>query len=232
MSEITAPTTEQLRNKLIEQLRKTSWYQPLRMFIQGGEFTHIVQTLLNDYALGYRLTPRMKHLFRAFELTEFSTTKCVFFTEEISPYTGRHSGVAYDCSGRNRADNQLKAIHTELVATIPGSKPRNSLDHWAEQGVLLLTSELTTTIDVKRAHVELWKSWNNTLFDVFRHDLKDCVFVFIGESVHHWADRLHPDSVIFKVGIPNKNYPANWGTNIFNLTNMELIKKNKKPIAW
>lgn len=230
--EVKTPTVAQLKQAILTPLRSTEWWLKLRMYLGSGEFDKVLQTLLDDIQNGYRVTPIFRNMFRCFLECPFEQTKVIWYCEELAPFVGRHTGLAYDCSGRNRADNQLKAIHTELVATIPGSKPRNSLDHWAEQGVLLLTSELTTTIDVKRAHVELWKSWNNTLFDVFRHDLKDCVFVFIGESVHHWADRLHPDSVIFKVGIPNKNYPANWGTNIFNLTNMELIKKNKKPIAW
>lgn len=230
--EIAVPTIIQLKEALLTPLRKSGWWSVLRMYLMSEQFDKVLQTLLDEIQLNFRVTPKFVDMFRAFLECPFEQTKVILYTEEISPYVGRYSGIAYDCSSNGRADNQLKAIHTELLATIPGSKPTVDLTAWTKQGVLLLTSELTTTIGQKNSHIELYRSWNNMIFDVFKHDLKDCIFVLIGGSTWFRAESLHKDSPVFKLDCPNVKFPANWQSDIFRKINNRLKQQGKEPILW
>ena len=227
------PTSEELRNTLLEQFKATTWYTHMRLFLNSSSFTKIVDTLLADYNLGYRITPQLKYLFRSFQETAFESVKVVVFTEELSPYVLHADGVAYSNSLLGRTDNTLKDIYTELQATVdPKYKGMPDLTPWSRQGVLLITSALTTTIGNKDSHLDLWRPWNNTLFDVFKHDLPDVIYVLIGESVWEYEKKLNKNSVIMKFDTPSKKFPKPWGSNMFNLANSHLEAKNKSLINW
>jgi uracil-DNA glycosylase len=226
------PTTEQLRSFLIARLRETSWYSALRMFMQGGEFTKIVDTLLQEFTLGYRLTPKMLHLFRAFELTKMEEVKVVIYTQQLSPFVGAYSGIAYDQSLKARVDNPLRYFSREMEETIPGYVLKTDLSYLSKQGVLLLPSALTTLIDKPDSHLELWHPFMNGLFQTFKYDLPDAVYVLIGEKVHWREESLAKESVVIKAPIPEHQMPMGWESKAFVKINEELVKKGKSPINW
>lgn len=231
--EITIPTPQQIKDHLLPRLKESGWYDKMRMYLNGSEFENLLNSLLDDYRLNYRLTPRLTHLFRAFELTKPNDVRVVLYTQDLSPYVNKYTGIAYDQSFAGRVDNNLRYFLRELEETVPGFKPKMDLSYLSQQGVLLLPHALSTTVDSFDAHVELWRGFMNTVFSVFKHDLdQDVVYVLIGEKVHVREQDLLKNAVILKTSTPVSNMPNGWGSNIFNLINENLKLKGKETIKW
>ena len=229
---IIPPAPEKLAEALRIQIKSSSLYAPLRMYCLGSDLDNIAKTLLEDYSLSFRLSPHMINVFRAFKETDFSKVKVVIYTSQMNPGILRYTGIVYSQDMTNAPDSALKEINRELARTIPDSKPKISLLDWCHQGVLLLPNALTTILGQEGAHVELWKNFNNTLFDLFRHNLADAIYVLIGEGTWARSYDLHKDSVVIKADVTNCNFPAIWGEDVFARANTELKFKGRTPINW
>lgn len=228
--EIVIPSVEQIKAKFVEQLRESGWYAPMRMFINSGEFTKIIEGLLSDFTLQFRIVPRLIDIFRAFVVSPLNKTKVVIYTSEFPEYLNAYDGIAFSRSRKKQANHTLQYMFDEISPTYKG---KIDLTRWTEQGILMIPSALTTLVGKKDAHIELWKSWNNSLFDVFKHDLpKDTIYVFIGEEVYDRANSLDEGAIILKYPHPTCNFPERWGVNPFEDINNLLKQQGKEAIKW
>lgn len=226
------PTVKDLKEDVLNTIRGCDWYPRLRLFLMGGEFDHILQEILNDYSLGYRITPQLKYMFRAFTECPFESTRVVLHTSWISPYLLRSDGLAFSQSIKGRADTTLKYIFEEIEKTInPKYKGSPDLTRWSRQGILLSTSSLTTVIgDTTSPHVKLWRPFWNYCFEAMQDLPEDTIFVLVGEDVWSRESGIKHGNII-KTVLPGANAPNAWGVDIFRRINEELKLKGGE-IKW
>lgn len=224
------PTIEQLKEGLLGSFRSSDWYFKIRMYLNGNDFEHILQEILRDRMLGYRITPKLKYIFKPFMECPFEKTRVVFHTTAPSPFLNRADGLAFSQSVSNRADKTLEMMFEEIKNTInPKYKGACDLDRWAKQGVLLTNASLTTIVDnMKMPHLELWNGFTNRLFEAMQDLPENTIFILVGEEVWHREQSIKHKDVI-KVHAPTSRLPESWGSNVFNKIN-ELIDADK--IIW
>lgn len=224
----TPPSLEGLKSSVLATIQDTDWYPRLGLFLRGNEFDAILQEILHEYALGYRIGPPLKHVFRAFRECSYEKMKVFVYTDHISEYLLKYDGIAFSQSLTGRADNTLKQINRELKRTYADSKEKIDLSCWAQQGVLMLPHALTTIINQRNSHVKLWAPLFNYLWDIIQYDRRDVVVCLVGEGVWERGDNL--ENVVLKYDDPQKKFPEGWNSDIFLNINEKL--KDGEKINW
>lgn len=230
---------EEIQGKLYEKLKASGWGEPLRMFIMSGDFKNILNTLYNEASVGKRFTPVLKQLFTAFEECPYDKVKVVIIGEDPHPHINAADGIGLSCSNLNKVEPVLQAFQKQIQETVynnPEHEMNSDLRYLSNQGVLLLNSALTTTIDKLGTHTELWRPFMNYLLDTLVHQKKNLLYVFMGTKTQEWNRLISQDNFKFFTTHPYtapRNNDGKWNTgNLFNNINTVLIKNNQTKIQW
>lgn len=217
-----------LRDNINNKLSDSNWERVLSPYINGLNFDHIMNTLVDNVNNGRRFTPKFKDVFNAFIECPYDDLKVVIVGQDPYPQFGVADGIAFSCSNKGKAEKSLQYINKAL------GTDHTDLKYWSNQGVLLINTALTVEINKIGSHYGLWKSFTEYLFDTLNRHKKDLVFVLMGRKAEEWAPLLsnmkiykvaHPASAAYKGG--------EWDCNdVFNKVNNELIKQDKTCIKW
>jgi uracil-DNA glycosylase len=159
------------------------------------------------------------------------------------PKKGVADGIAFSCSHSEdgKVQPSLKAIFKEVQETVYAKSGEDwyswdpDLTRWANQGILMLNTALTTEPGKIGVHYDLWKPFTEYLFNKLAEINNGLIYVFMGNAAKGWAK-----------GIPESNYqlfcyhPASacysggeWDSNdLFNRVNEILEGNNNKKIVW
>lgn len=110
-----------------------------------------------------QLTPPPCKLFEFARLCQLDKIKIVVVGQEPYSISGDAHGLAFSCLTKVPASlhNIYKClIKNKCIETMPKS---GNLTYWAEQGVLLLNSVLTTLIGKSTIHKKIWKLYTSNL---------------------------------------------------------------------
>lgn len=109
-----------------------------------------------------RLTPEPSKVFRALTFFEPRDTKVVILGQDPYYQRGKANGLAFGVDPsfqRGKVRDSLANIAKSVRAGTGLELRDTSLERWAEQGVLLLNTALTTEIGVAGAHANsVWES--------------------------------------------------------------------------
>lgn len=110
------------------------------------------------------------------------------------------------------------------------------LTKWANQGILMLNSALTTTIGKPGSHQEIWKPFTAALIDHLIWSRQEMIFVFLGKRAQEYAEMI-PDNFykIFATHPASAAYTgqAEWDCNdLWNKINNQLEKNGQKKINY
>ena len=228
-----------VQEKLYEKLKDTGWDILLRNFIRSSDMTHILQFLHEEMQSGKRFTPRIRDIFRAFEECPFDKVKTVIIGQDPYPGVNIATGIAFDCSYFGRSEKSHQYIAESVKRTVyPGTDYQLSVDLtcWTKQGVLLLNSGLTTTINKPGAHQELWKPFVAFLIDVLASNKPEITYALLGKKAQELSDLIPSNNLIIETSHPaSAAYSAatEWDCqDMFNKINTYLLSVNKQPITW
>lgn len=229
----------EVREKLYNKLKSSGWGDKLRMFIMSDEFENILNSLVVRAKEGKRFTPVLKQVFRAFEECPYQDLKVVIIGQDPYIYPNVADGLAFSCSNTSTIQPSLKYIYQAVEETVyPGQDYFRDPDlkKWANQGVLLLNSALTTTINKVGDHYTIWKPFMEYLFDVIGYHNSGLVYVFMGRKAEEWAESI-PDSH-YKIFVSHPasaahNKQERWDCkDMFNQVS-KLVKQNYGvDIVW
>lgn len=171
------------------------------------------------------------------------------------PYTtpGYATGNAFAVNKYSAIQPALSSMIDELAInyyhdlTLTFNYEARTLEHWVEQGVMLLNSSLTASDYKPESYDDLFINgthshyWRIVLMEDFFQHMNDCydniLFVFLGDKAQYY-NKFITNS---KHGIINEAYPGNdfrlnkkifVGSKLFGRINDWLISKNKKQIEW
>ena len=156
----------------------------------------------------------------------------------LSPYftVGIPDGLAFSCGISRKEQPSLKILLDACENNIGYKDSRNpDLKRWANQGVLLLNSSLTTLPNDARCHLELWNPFIKFLFKNVFND-KNIAIVYFGKDAQVYKEFENKD--LHKS--LNVNHPSYFARNnipmehknLFTWCNTIVKENGKSEINW
>jgi uracil-DNA glycosylase len=174
-----------VKDKIFAKLKKSGWDIPLKDFIYSEDFNKIIEYLYKDSINGKKFTPQLKDIFKAFEECPYKDLKVVFLGQDPFPGKDIADGLAFSCSYTKEAQPTLQALLDEINKTVNEGfniSTNPDLTRWANQGVLLINTALTTTTYKVGQHYIIWQPFMAYLFDVLTWYNPGTIYVYFGKK--------------------------------------------------
>ena len=213
-----------------------AWYPLLSDEFKKPYMMNIGMTLMKDKE---NLEPALGNVFRAFSLCPPDKLKVVIIGQD--PYPGGHAdGLSFSSGLQDMpAPYSLKIIYEELEVEGFGKRSKLSLEDWAEQGVLLLNTHLTTLTGAINAHADIgWDQFTGTVLNL-AVAMPNIVYLVWGRPASNIITR-YVENIPGSAGLILKHtHPAAnrygykfAGCGHFEKANEYLIANRKEPIKW
>ena len=130
-----------------------SWKTALSDEFSSGYMAELKRFLKSEYDAGKQIFPKGSEYFRALDLTPLDRVKVVILGQDPYHGDGQAHGLCFSVQPGVRVPPSLVNIYKEIEADLGIAPPRHGfLEHWAEQGVLLLNSVLTVERGLAASH--------------------------------------------------------------------------------
>jgi uracil-DNA glycosylase len=158
------------------------WYELLRPILHTPYFKELGEKVIPRKFSSKVICPDKAEMFKAFKLCPPSKLKAVILGP--SPYTeGYANGLAY--SNLNiikispELNNILKEVEDDIYNGLILDQDPN-LTRWAQQGVLLLNTALSTEKDRPGSHIQHWKPFTEFVIRCISDTLPAILYMFWG----------------------------------------------------
>lgn len=152
------------------------------------------------------ITPKPRDIFNFARYSKYKEVKIVIIGHGPCPTLGEANGLAFSC---NKLQGPVHSIYkcikkNKLIDEMPVS---GDLTYWAEQGVLLLNTALTTVVNKTGTHKKIWDGFTNALIKHISHD-KNCgqvsslIFFLWGEHAISKKSYINNDCFIMEWQCP------------------------------
>lgn len=193
--------------------------------------------LADESAKGKVIFPASQRWFAAFDSTPFEQVKVVILGQD--PYHGPEQahGLCFSVPPDIKIPPSLVNIYKELASDLDLPMPaQGCLEHWAQQGVLLLNATLTVENGQAGSHQNKgWETFTDRAIQVLNEQREGLVFIlwgsyaqkkgtFIDAQRHLILKSPHPS--------PLSAYRGFFGSRPFSQANTYLTSNNKKAIDW
>lgn len=213
------------------------WKKVLKDEFDKPYFQHIVQFLKTEKLTGKTIYPPGSLIFNAFNKTPFKKVKAVLLGQD--PYHGPKQAhglcfsVQYGIPPPPSLINIYKELKQDLGCAIPN---HGNLEHWAEQGVLMLNASLTVRANEPMSHAAIgWAEFTHEVINKLSSEQENLVFIlwgkfaqekqaWIDETKHHVLKAAHPSPFSADKGF--------FGCRHFSRTNKYLEEQGIDPIDW
>jgi uracil-DNA glycosylase len=227
-----------VKDKIFAKLKKSGWDIPLKDFIYSEDFNKIIEYLYKDSINGKKFTPQLKDIFKAFEECPYKDLKVVFLGQDPFPGKDIADGIAFSCSYTKEAQPTLQALLDEVNRTVNEGfniSTNPDLTRWANQGVLLINTALTTTTYKVGQHYIIWQPFMAYLFDVLTWYNPGTIYVYFGKKASEWKNAVNDNNYKFELMHPATSYYREepWDCkDVFNKINEILLDNNNQQIEW
>ena len=227
---MTAITTDHIR-------LQSDWLERL-----SGEFAQpymgeLKRFLVAEKERGKRIFPRGSHWFRALDLTPLDEVRVVILGQDPYHGPGQAHGLCFSVPAGVQPPPSLINIYKELESDL-GIRPAGHgfLEHWAQQGVLLLNSVLTVEMGRAASHRDRgWERFTDKIIAEVNAKSEPVVFMLWGSYAQKKAafvDRSR--HVVLKAPHPSplSAHSGFFGCGHFSRANAFLESKGMRAIDW
>ena len=218
-----------------------SWLDPLRDEFASPYMAALREFLLAEKAAGKRIFPASQHWFRALDLTPLDKVRVVILGQDPYHGEGQAHGLCFSVQPGVRTPPSLVNIYKELEADLGIPRARHGfLEHWAQQGVLLLNAVLTVEMARAAAHQGRgWERFTDTVIRLVNARPEPVVFMLWGSYAQKKAAFV--DSIdrggrhlVLKAPHPSplSAHTGFFGSGHFSKANAFLEQHGQKPIDW
>ncbi len=214
-----------------------SWKTPLLPEFNADYMAALKAFLAAEKAAGKTIYPKGSEWFRALDLTPLDTVRVVILGQD--PYHGPNQahGLCFSVRPGVRPPPSLLNIYKELESDLGISRARHGfLEHWAQQGVLLLNSVLTVEMAKAASHSRQgWERFTDAVIRLVNDRGDPVVFMlwgayaqkkgaFVDTARHLVLKAAHPS--------PLSAHNGFLGCKHFSQCNAFLLSKGLPPIDW
>ena len=215
---------------------ESSWKEKLNTSFQSESFIRLKKFLKSEKK-NHIIYPAGNKIFSAFNLCPFDSVKIVIIGQD--PYHGpkQANGLCFSVSDGIKLPPSLQNIFKELKDDLDLEIPTSgNLEHWAEQGVLMLNATLTVRARKAGSHQKKgWEEFTDNVIRILSDEKENLIFLLWGgfaqnkaqiidNEKHYILTAAHPS--------PFSAYSGFFGCRHFSKTNEILKKLNQKPIKW
>ena len=214
-----------------------SWKAPLLPEFNSDYMAALKSFLVAEKAAGKTIYPKSSEWFRALDLTPLDKVRVVILGQDPYHGPGQAHGLCFSVKPGVRPPPSLLNIYKELESDLGLPRPRHGfLEHWAQQGVLLLNSVLTVEMTKAASHSQ--KGWERFTDAVVRlvSDKPDAVVFMLWGSYAQKKGAIVDASrhLVLKTAHPSPLSAHNGflGCKHFSQCNAFLSAKGLPPIDW
>ena len=229
---------DKIKETFINKLQKTGWDIPLRGFIYSKDFEDIINFLYNESINGRKITPVLKDIFGTFEQCPYSELKVVILGQDPYSKIGVANGLAFCCAKTREKEPELQFLLDEINHTVyddANVSTNPDLSRWSKQGVLLLNTALTTTVNKTGQHYLIWRPFLAYLFDILNWKTSGIIYIYIGKKAEEWKDTVSDTNYKFVIAHPaTAHYTKGvWSSkDVFNKVSKILKENFNYEIKW
>ena len=214
-----------------------SWKVPLLPEFNSGYMAALKEFLASEKAAGKTIYPKGSEWFSALDLTPLDKVRVVILGQDPYHGPGQAHGLCFSVLPGVRPPPSLINIYKELESDLGLARPHHGfLEHWAEQGVLMLNSVLTVEMAKAASHSK--KGWERFTDAVIRLvDAKPEPVVFMLWGAYAQKKAAFVDStrhLVLKAAHPSPLSAHNGflGCKHFSKCNAFLESRGLSPIEW
>ncbi len=200
------------------------YMRDLRLFLQSEKRTHTVY-------------PPGRDIFNAFWFAPFDRVKVVILGQD--PYHGpdQAHGLSFSVRPGVAIPPSLRNIFTELNRDLGVSLPTHGcLQHWAEQGVLMLNSVLTVRANSPQSHANQgWEQFTDRVITELNRRRDGLIFALWGAPAQRkasYVERGRHTVLVAPHPSPLSAYRGFIGCGHFSQINQQLSAQGLTPIDW
>jgi len=214
-----------------------SWKAHVGDYLRRPDMQELAAFLRTRKAAGAKVYPPGADLFAALDATPFDRVKVVILGQDPYHGPGQAHGLCFSVRPGVPAPPSLENIFKELQRDLGLPRPSHGcLQHWAEQGVLLLNAVLTVEEGRAGAHAgKGWEGFTDHIVDVLNREREHLVFLLWGSYAqkkgamidtrkHKVLRAPHPS--------PLSAHRGFLGCGHFSAANDYLRRTGQAPIDW
>jgi uracil-DNA glycosylase len=216
---------------------EAGWKAALQDEFEKPYMRELGDFLRSEKAAGKEIYPAGSLIFNALNSTPLAQTKVVVIGQDPYHGPGQAHGLCFSVQPGVKTPPSLVNIYKELKRDlnidIPG---HGNLQHWAEQGVLLLNTSLTVEHGIAGSHAKIgWQAFTDKVIEVASQQQERLVFLLWGAhaqskeklidvSKHLVLKSVHPS--------PLSAHRGFIGNGHFSRCNKFLQQHGLSPIDW
>lgn len=229
---------EEVVSKMSEMLKNSGWHNVLKGFLVSEDFRKILLTLAAAVGEDKRFTPPLKQVFRAFQECPYDKLRVIMVGQDPYPQLGVADGIAFSCGNTGKPEASLRYMLHAVNDTVYDGKQDvkladANLQRWANQGVLMLNTALTTEVGKIGKHFDIWQPFIAYLIDMLSKNDQPLIWVFMGKQAQQLAELVDDHHQILTCSHPASaayQKAHRWDCNdVFNKVNAAL---GKDPVVW
>lgn len=215
---------------------ENSWKDKMREEFEKPYFKALTDFVRNEYRTKQIFPPGSK-IFAAFDACPFDKVKVVILGQDPYHDVGQANGLCFSVADNVPMPPSLINIFREIKDDLGTELPKTgNLNHWAQQGVLLLNSTLTVEAHKPGSHQGRgWEEFTDEAILRLNADRDGLVFMlwgsyairkgaFIDKSRHLVLTAPHPS--------PLSAYRGFFGCRHFSKANAWLKEHGQAEIQW
>lgn len=218
-----------------------SWLAPLRAEFESPYMAALKAYLVAEKAAGKRIFPKGNEWFRALDLTALEDVRVVILGQDPYHGEGQAHGLCFSVQPGVRPPPSLVNIYKEMASDLGIPPARHGfLEHWAQQGVLLLNAVLTVQMGMAASHRDRgWEKFTDAVIRLINARPEPVVFMLWGSYAQKKAAFV--DSIerggrhlVLRAAHPSPLSAHNgfFGCRHFSKANAFLQSHGQKPIDW
>jgi uracil-DNA glycosylase len=215
----------------------SSWKNRLAPEFEKTYMVELRQFLLERKRAGAVIYPPGDLIFNAMNSTPFDDVSVVILGQDPYHGPGQAHGLCFSVQEGVAVPPSLVNIYKELEADLANGVPAGgNLQHWAEQGVLLLNSVLTVERGQAGAHQgKGWERFTDHIVSQLNESREGLVFMLWGSYAMKKGAVIDRDRHLVLTAphpSPLSAYRGFFGCQHFSKANEWLEQKGRQPIRW
>jgi uracil-DNA glycosylase len=214
-----------------------SWLQKLQPEFDASYMVALKSFLTAERDAGKVIYPKASEWFTALNTTPLHHVRVVILGQDPYHGEGQAHGLCFSVRQGVRPPPSLLNIFKEMQTDLGLTPPRHgNLEHWAQQGVLLLNSVLTVQANTAASHAgKGWEKFTDAVIREVNALPHPVVFIlwgnyaqkkaaFVDAAKHHIIKSAHPS--------PLSAHNGFFGSRPFSKANTFLITQGKQAVEW
>ncbi|WP_417775368.1 uracil-DNA glycosylase [Stutzerimonas xanthomarina] len=216
---------------------ETSWKAALHEEFERPYMRQLGEFLRREKAAGKVIYPPGPLIFHALDSTPLEQVRVVILGQDPYHGAGQAHGLCFSVQPGVAPPPSLQNIFKELKRDLNLDVPSHGyLQHWADQGVLMLNTSLTVEQGMAGSHAKMgWQRLTDRIIEVISERRSDVVFLLWGAHAQSKAKLIDPTRHLLLKSVhpsPLSAHRGFIGNGHFSRANQFLKQRGLEPIDW